>query len=491
MRILLIDPPGWQEGLNVGLAFLASPLMADGHTVQILDLNNHRIGIDEFAARVQDFAPDVIGFSVKTATSMNCSVLSLRAREVAPKAVQIAGGPHVTLFPERFLRRNPQIQYAFLGEVEHLLPVFLRELVSETGLVEASGYACLKEDAFHQVPSKQKIELDELMLPNFEPFTPDCSEQLRRQYPLVTSRGCPYRCTFCSVPFISGRKWRKRSAASLIQEINAARERYGVQHVQVIDDNFTLNLKHAKETCRTFLEAKLDIAWSCPNGVRADRLDEELVDLMAQAGCKHVMLGIESSEEPVFDRVDKGEKLQDIINAIRLLKSRKLSVGGFFIIGLPGENKHSVKKNYEFVKRMGLDVAHFNIYVPYPGTPGWNWAKEETTLLRDFEEGFHFTHEPKVVFETPEFSAKEKLEAYRWVNTRLGSIALIIPSDAPAWKRHLMWLGLVLRYDPFRLPLRAWQLVEMKLKNEFRKLGLLLRRLGVPSAGEGALLRRR
>ncbi|HIG97093.1 MAG TPA: radical SAM protein [Candidatus Aenigmarchaeota archaeon] len=221
----------------------------------------------------------------------------------------------------------------------------------------------------------------------------------------------------CNVPTVIGRKFRTRSGRNIFDELMYAKEKYGSNEFKVLDDNFTLQMDRAKDICKLFLDEKLDMKWTCPNGIRADRLDEELCTLMKQAGCYSMSIGVESGDPDVFDKINKGERLDDVERGIKLAQAAGIKVHGFFIIGLLGSTYEADKRSMEFAKRLGI-TASWGILVPYPGTEVWEQIKKDhkTRILRDWKEGFHVGARPKPVFDTSDYTAEERVRAYYYAN---------------------------------------------------------------------------
>src|SRR5208282_1124646 len=146
-----------------------------------------------------------------------------------------------------------------------------------------------------------------------------------------------------SVSEISGNKLRKRSPENIIEELKYAKKKYGIKSFEIIDDLFNLDIERCKKICRAILNEHLELSWACPNGLRADRVDKELADLMVNSGCTSVMVGIESADPVVLNTIRKGETIEDIERGIRIFQNAGLNVGGYFIIGLPGDSIKSQK----------------------------------------------------------------------------------------------------------------------------------------------------
>jgi radical SAM superfamily enzyme YgiQ (UPF0313 family) len=173
---------------------------------------------------------------------------------------------------------------------------------------------------------------------------------------------------------------------------------------------------------------------------------------MKRSGCDLVMVGVESGDEDVFNTIEKGESLQDVEKGIRTLKNARIRVGGYFIIGLPGDSIESTKKSVKFAKKTKLDVAHFNMLVPYPKTKMWDWVQKNGRMLVDYRLGRHFLGKPIPVFETDDFTKEERIEAYYMANTMLRQYEFIMPPNVIGAERIMCKLKLLWKYDRESIP---------------------------------------
>jgi anaerobic magnesium-protoporphyrin IX monomethyl ester cyclase len=411
MRIVLINPPGWQKGsINLGLSYLGAKLLADKHEVRIFDVNASEMTSEAIAEKVKKLAPQVIGFSIKTATVRPAIMISAAIKKIYQEAVHVAGGPHITLMYEEFLKESPDFEYAFLGEADNSFPEFINQLKNSSELSQIPGLVYKKDGKLVVTERKLVEELDELPFPDHDIIDTFVSEDFR--YPLITSRGCPYLCIYCCVGIVSSRKWRARSVENIISELQYAKEHYGIKTFEILDDNFTLKLDRAKELCRALIKKKLKLAWYCHNGIRADKLDLELTKLMKKAGCTSVALGIESGDEKVFNSIKKGEKLSDIVAGVKLIQKAGMRVVGYFIIGLPGDTALTTNNTIKFIKGLNLDNYMFGVLTPYPGTEAYDLVKKDGKILLDIKDTYHFSEVIKSPIEYPYFTSREIEEAY-------------------------------------------------------------------------------
>lgn len=486
-KVVLVDPRGWQGAVNgsrpypnVGIAYLVPMLRKYGHEVLVIDLNNLAMTDDQVLTAIDGYRPDIVGFSAKTATMKSARSLAEQVKNLLPQVPVILGGPHTTL-AWRELAAEPWFDVVFVGEGEQVLPTICRQLMADEPIEDLPGVVTRhnSKDAFRlNRPLIAAADLNVLPFPEYDLFPPNVWESIRMTYPLLTSRGCVYDCTYCSVPEISGKGFRKRSPKSVIEELRCAQEKYGITAFEIIDDVFNLDIRRCKEICRALIGADLGMSWSCPNGLRADRMDPELAELMFRSGCRSVMVGIESADPVVLAPVKKGETIEDIERSIRIFKEAGINVGGYFIIGLPGDSFESQKRSVEFAKRMGIG-GHFNMLVPYPGTELWEWAKANARFLSDPEDGLHFadsSDKVKPVIETDDFPASERRRAYEMVHTRLGRFDMLIPRNLRAWQYHRRMLRLLWNYDRLRLPAYVSRAVGGMAKGVWRRLRTLATR---------------
>jgi radical SAM superfamily enzyme YgiQ (UPF0313 family) len=192
--------------------------------------------------------------------------------------------------------------------------------------------------------------------------------------------------------------------------------------------------------------------WACYNGIRADRLDEELVALMKKSGCNTISIGVESLDKDVFNSIGKGETLDDILWAIDILNKYKIEVEGSFIIGLPGDNLKKTIASIQLCKKMHFNKTVWNLFVPYPGTRAWDWVSSEAKILRDWTEGFHFGAEIKPVFETEDFTEAERIRAYRMANINCRGYFALINADKSLISNAFNIVQLILKYDARDVP---------------------------------------
>lgn len=414
MRIGLIDPSPRKKKLHnifphLGLGYLASCLIEKGLDVEIIDCS---VASTSEMSRFLELGHDVVAISVATFHFLEAIGLSKRIKELSPSTIVVMGGPHVTLMKDEVLDQET-IDYAICGEGEESFPRFLeilgnRHVPSREDLQGIPGLIYRHEQkTFINPPGLWIKDLDRLAFPAFHKWRMDRYDC----YPLLTSRGCPYQCVYCSNPTIWGRRWRARSARNIVAEIEHGLQRFAIPYnwFVVVDDTFNLNMTRAESFCDLILEKNLDINWGCW-GFRADRISQSLAGKMRRVGCRSVGIGIESADPEILLKMKKGETLEQITEGIQVLTRAGIQVIGQFMIGNPGDTLGSVRRSIAYAKAQPLSNIEFYLAIPYPGTALWDYVKGNGKILKeDYTRFHHFSNEP--IFETREFTARERVVA--------------------------------------------------------------------------------
>lgn len=444
-KIILIDPEGICHGLNTGLAYLNSSLKFHGIEAAVIDFNNNHRQCRERLAIVKEV--ELVGISIKTDTAIESVRLAQKIKDLNPKAFIIGGGPHIAVDGDEFISRYKVFDIGLAGEGEYSFP----QIVMDGDISNINGVIYRNGDNVVANRLNEFIkDLDKLPFPDYGDFDLDTHRHrfLLTSYPLLTSRGCPYNCIFCSSYLVMDKRWRGRSPENVIEELKMARKGLATEF-QIQDDNFTYNLARAKEICRGIIAEKIDLRWSCPGGLRADRIDPELASLMKKAGCYSVQLGIETGVEKIFDGINKGEKLNDIIRAVSILKREGIRVIGFFIIGLPGSSFNLDKASVDFAESLGLDLAVWSMAQPYKGTELFNIINRDRgiKIVKDWKEAVSFGPNTTPAFETEDYLTKDRLRMYYYANLKSRAYVAFVKQNGPFWVKALQVLKVILRYD--------------------------------------------
>jgi anaerobic magnesium-protoporphyrin IX monomethyl ester cyclase len=210
-------------------------------------------------------------------------------------------------------------------------------------------------------------------------FPPSPHAAFYREFPvapMVASRGCPYPCVYCAGKLTMGKTVRYRSVDNVLEEVRLLLGRYKVREIHLVDDNFTYSKEYVLEFCRKVGEESLKFFWTCPNGVRLNTLDEEILSAMKKAGCYAVAVGVESGSQRVLDNMRKGLTLEEIRSKIGAIRRVGLTPIGFFVLGFPGETRAEMEQTLGFSTSLGLRRANFMLFHPFPGTEVFKWIQK-------------------------------------------------------------------------------------------------------------------
>jgi len=380
MRILLIRPR-YRYSISdppLGLGYIAAVLEKQGHNVKFLDLTRDSLSNFQFKEYVRREDPELVGITLTCSGLLETQRLVALIREITQVPI-VLGGPQPSVMPIYTLEKT-KANYVVISEGDETIQEVAEQIEKGSkDFSEVQGLAYVGGNGLPRLNESRKLieNLDEIPFPAWHLMEPAKYLQAPilttvKKYPIapiITSRGCPYECAYCSSPTIWGRRLRVRSSRNVVDEIELLMNRYGVKEIFVSDDNFTLIKKHAMSICNEILERKIDISWACPNGVRVDQLDDELISTMAKAGCHLLGFGIESGSQEILNGAKKHLDLSIVPDVLKKAKKSGMMTYGFFILGLPGENSLTIRQTIDFAKRLSLDRAWFNILVPYPGTP--------------------------------------------------------------------------------------------------------------------------
>lgn len=417
MRVLLVQPPvdlfeddERQAMPPLGLAYLAAVLERAGHEVAILDCvvsafermqqlpdGRLRHGLDDgsIAGEIRRFSPRLVGisslFSTQSASAHHVCGL---VKKADPSIATVMGGAHPSAVPGEVLA-DANVDYVICGEGESALLRLVETLDQGRHIPDdPAGLGFRQEDGTIRTcpPGPPLTDLDSLPLPArhllpmrhyFRYRSPHGA--VVRRHPctnMITSRGCPARCSFCSIHTVWGRKFRWHSAERVVREIDVLVNDYGVREIQFEDDNLTLNKPRMREICEKIIERRLDLLWTTPNGVATYALDEQLLGLMRRAGCYHIALAIESGSQDTLDRLIR--KPLDLRKVPRILDAARrvgMGVSAFFVVGFPGESRAEIERTFEYAMNLDVEHVHFFTATPYPGTDLYRECME-TGLLK-------------------------------------------------------------------------------------------------------------
>lgn len=442
MQVLLIFPPITiypEEDpplvFPLGIGYLAAVLEQKGYHVHVIDCIAEREGFtrnedgtihvgltwDELKKRIEKIDPDVVGIScLWTADYVNATRISEIVKEIDNIPV-IFGGAHTTALPKETLE-NKNIDYVVIGEGELSLPALLEKIGQKESLKGIHGVGFKDNGKIHINPPIKYIEnLDSLPFPAGHLFPMEkylrskkVHGYISKRQPvaqMITSRGCPLNCNFCTIHHIWGKKWRARSAENVVDELEYLVKKYGVREIHFEDDNISLNRKRMMEICDGIIERKLDIAWTTPNGMWVQTLDRELLEKMRDSGCYRVCLGIENGNQDFLNNViGKRIDLKKVSTVVKDLRKVGIKSTGLFIVGIPGETKETILETIKFAKSLDLDDAVFSIYSPYPGAELYELCISKGYIPADMD---YYRFKNKYSTLSTEYLSAEQTEALR------------------------------------------------------------------------------
>lgn len=390
-----------------GVAYVAGFVRHAGHDVNVVDMrvDNNR---DNLYEKIEEYQPDFIGLSFMTQHEFEkIYAFTSDIHNRFPNIKVIIGGAGASALYDKVLR-EAFVDYAITREGEYSLVELMDDLKP---LSQISGLVWIKnKNVIKNESRKFEYHVDELPFPAYDLFPMD--KYVDKKIPVVTSRGCPYRCTFCANKASMGVAWRPRSPENVVEEVRVWYQK-GFNTFHFVDDNFTLDMRRAEKICDLIIASGMKIKWDLRNGIRVDRIDENLLAKMKQAGCFYFALGIESIDQEVLDKMKKDLKTEDIEKGVQACEKAGIPFGGFFIIGLLGDTYEKFLKCYEFAKKHDFSEVRFYNPMPFPGTELYEELVQKDLLVIDPDDYLNnnskFKNEP--VFATPEFTLEERKKA--------------------------------------------------------------------------------
>ena len=388
MKVVLVDPPTSHEQIYgdwdlsemdtccppLGLLHIASFIREHGHTPHVLDLTARKWTLTQAVAFVKEIDPGVVGISAKTINIHNAAELAGRLKLAGFDRPIVLGGAHVTAVPVETLKRLKAFDIGVLGEGELTFLELLRRYQRGESVADVAGIAHRSGlDGVEVNPQRPFIEdLDQLPLPAWDllPEFPDGyphSPLETKRLPaasIITSRGCPFSCTFCDNT-VFGTRVRHHSARYTLAMIRHLKERYGVRDLMILDDNFLLNRDKLFEICDSLIAERSDISWYCIG--HAKSMTEDRLRRIREAGCWFIELGVESGCDRILKVLEKNTNRREIAQAVRHARRAGLKVKGNFIFGLPTETKESLEETIEFATSIGLTHFQQNFLTVWPG----------------------------------------------------------------------------------------------------------------------------
>tara|TARA_R110002110_G_scaffold376568_2_gene586616 strand:- start:125346 stop:126866 length:1521 start_codon:yes stop_codon:yes gene_type:complete len=390
----------------LGILYIATNIAENSpHEVKVIDSIAEELSFEEIVAKTVEFAPDVVGISAWTDFWYPAYRTGELIKQALPDTHLCFGGPHLGIYPKETLD-VPFVDSVVCGDGETPF-LYLCNMVSHGVVDNSMDGLHFKEHGVKPVLNVFYVEgdLDALPIPDrtFMPIENYSSVLGKQKYvtTMITSRGCPHRCTFCKLNF---QKNLARSADSIVEEFHKIHA-LGIREVEIYDDTFTWSRKRLREICEGLIEADLGVEWAIRDRVSSASVDDDLLDLMHRAGCRRIHFGIESGVQHVVDRMKKKITLDQARDAVRLAKQAKMTVLTYFMFGNLDETKADMYQTIEFAKELDADYAQFSITIPYAGTEMYTEGLSSGIIKSDFW-GAYATNP------TPNFLPPEIIETY-------------------------------------------------------------------------------
>ena len=373
MKVCLINPPLATEGAHyvpLGLAYLAA-FVREFYDVTVCDAQVQ--STDSITKMVTD--ADVVGITCISHNVPSALNLAAAAKHINPEAVIVMGGPHVTFMDTEILQKNRFVDIIVRHEGEETFKELLDTLCQDNDLSRVRGITYRKSTTVERTSDRPLIQdLDTVPFPARDMFSRENYYTEGHVIQIISGRGCPYQCVFCSCSAMWGHKVRLRSPENVVDEIEDVFNTYNIDKFGFVDDTFTIVEKQTVGICEEIMKRGLHIEWAC--NVRADTLTEDLVSLMKEAGCTRFFMGIESGNQKTLDFVKKKIGIQQIRDAVKLAKKYSIETVLSCILGFPNETYADIQKTIDFMISLEGDRYFFNFLLLYPGTELYNYRKE-------------------------------------------------------------------------------------------------------------------
>lgn len=428
MKVMLIKAPYTDiygkvkemapEMFPIGLGYIAVILRNAGHDVTLIDPDIGDMTYDSLRDEIIKESPNLVGISAMTSNIHSaCKIATIVKKSV--NAITVIGGNHTSSVPEETMQNFDDFDFLVIGEGEYTILELCNTLERDKtpDLSKIKGICYKRDGKIIKTDPRSFIEdMDSLPFPardmvdmdNYRP--PNYMEFGKKSATMITSRGCPNRCTFCSAHFSTGYRYRPHSPDYVISEIKHLINEYGIEFIIFWDDTFTIDRSRVIKICNLMLEEKLGIEWFCL--ARVNTVDEELLRLMKKAGCRVINFGVESGNQEILNNIKKGTTIPQIRKAIKMARKVGFKILSSFMFGLPGETHETIENTIRFAIELDPDMAFFFILTPLPGSEIYNTYKGILfDVSSNWEDYKYVLTDGTIALDSREFT-KEELKNY-------------------------------------------------------------------------------
>lgn len=419
------------ERPHVGLGYLSEALLTNGFDHIVIDMNLLDSYAD-FKTKVKSYSPDIIGITMVTPGYLKGYQFIKQVKKNFPETKIIVGGPHVGLMREQLLKDCQEIDIGFVSEAEQSLIDYLK---NDCNPEKVNGVIYKRKNKIFFNPPKLEENIDKFGFPRYQKFELDRYSDVS----LYTSRGCPFKCIFCTVESYRRKGFRPRLVQSIIEEIKYWYAK-GQRVFPIEDDNFTLDMGRVFQLCDAIEKLGYkDILFALGQGIRADRVDRKLLKRMFKVGFKYITIPVEAGNNRMLANLNKSEKIETIERTIQNACDIGYEIRLLFVVGAPGETWKDVEDSLRIGARYPVMYTRFNNLLPIPGTKLFDWIKENDLFITPPEKYLNSDNLDctEALYETPEFTAAERKKAiiesdklnkklfYRYLLKKLNKLFLI------------------------------------------------------------------
>lgn len=391
MKVLFVNPPQTASKYKfmgviappLGIAYMAGVLQENNIDVEILDASAEDMDFKDVEKELLKRKPDLVALTAITPTIGRALETAQVVKETLPDSIVVMGGYHPTFnFIETLEDENVDI--VIRGEGEYIMLNLVQALENQSSLHDVKGIVFEDKNSKEIVvnPEAPLIQdLDELPFPalNLLPMKKyrllDIDTHMTT---MITTRGCPMQCSFCSSAAMHGKKIRERSVENIVDEIEYLNTNYDIDTIAFMDDTFTLKKRKVMAICDEILKRNIEIMWGCTS--RVDTLDEKLLKKMKEAGCITIFIGVESADQQQLDNMCKNTTIAKIENAFKIAHKLKIRTIASVALGMPGDTKEIMNKTVKFVHKLKPNYAIYSLATPYPGTRFYKEAFEKNLI---------------------------------------------------------------------------------------------------------------
>lgn len=396
MKVTFLNPPQTNSKYkflgvvapSLGIGYMAAVLEEHGYDVDVLDASALELTYDEIGDEILKRNPDIVSISALTPTIGVALDSADKIKQVKPDTVVVLGGYHPT-FEYKSVLEEPSVDVVVRGEGEYTFLDLVQTIERGGDLANVEGLAFHDESDSSLIvtPDRPIIQdLDELPFPAFHLFPMEKYKILNittNVATIITTRGCPMKCSFCSSAALHGDHLRRRSYENVCDEIEVRLREQNIDTIAFMDDTFTLNKKFVRDFCAEIKRRNLKFWWGCTS--RVDTLDEELLQTMKDAGCITIFIGVESADQQMLEKMNKNITISKTENAFKLARKVGIRTIASCVIGMPEDTRKSIANTIAFVKKLNPNYALYSLATPYPGTRFYNETfKKNLIQIKDW-----------------------------------------------------------------------------------------------------------